>query len=124
MVRCLLRCSVMPRNLGERPQPGRCPFLPRPLPAPKPPPRLTCLHPAPLFTCQAFAAAETAYARAMSAVSKLSLCSEADGPSLRAAMQQFSDRPMMMGTSHSSVGDPMLWPKECARALGACMPHW
>lgn len=58
-----------------------------------------------LGVLQAFAAAETAYARAMSAVAKLSLCSEADGPTLRAAMQQFSDLPELMGTSHSSVSE-------------------
>lgn len=52
---------------------------------------------------QACAAAEAAYARALSSVAKLSLCSEADGPSLRAALEQFSDLPMMMGTAHSSV---------------------
>jgi hypothetical protein len=52
---------------------------------------------------QACAAAEAAYARALSSVAKLSLCSEADGPSLRAALEQFSDLPMMVGTAHSSV---------------------
>lgn len=78
---------------------------------------------------QAFAAAETAYARAMSAVAKLSLCSEADGPTLRAAMQQFSDLPELMGTSHSSVRRLGTLPAPaCATArkqpLGsvACMP--
>ncbi|KAL4448994.1 hypothetical protein ABPG77_007711 [Micractinium sp. CCAP 211/92] len=69
-----------------------------------------------LGVLQAFAAAETAYARAMSAVAKLSLCSEADGPSLRAAMQQFSDLPMMMGTSHSSVSERL---QEAIRGMQA-----
>lgn len=52
---------------------------------------------------QAFAAADAAYARAMSSVAKLSLCGEADGPSLRAAMERASDLPLLMATSHSSV---------------------
>ncbi|KAL4422671.1 hypothetical protein ABPG75_008868 [Micractinium tetrahymenae] len=69
-----------------------------------------------LGVLQAFAAAESAYARAMSAVAKLSLCSEADGPSLRAAMEQFSDLPMMMGTSHSSVSERL---QEAIRGMQA-----
>ncbi|KAI3430402.1 hypothetical protein D9Q98_004997 [Chlorella vulgaris] len=58
-----------------------------------------------LGVLQAFAAAEAAYARALASVAKLTLCSEADGPSLRAALEQFSDLPMLMGTAHSSVSE-------------------
>ncbi|KAI7845759.1 hypothetical protein COHA_000673 [Chlorella ohadii] len=58
-----------------------------------------------LAVLQAFAAAEAAYSRAMSAVAKLSLSSEADGPSLRAAMARASDLPDMMGLAHSSVAE-------------------
>lgn len=59
---------------------------------------------------QAFAAAEAAYSRAMSAVAKLSLSSEADGPSLRAAMARASDLPDLMGLAHSSVSaQDTLW---------------
>jgi hypothetical protein len=67
---------------------------------------LICCLPPRSFSCpQAFAAAEAAYARALASVAKLTLCSEADGPSLRAALEQFSDLPMLMGTAHSSVSE-------------------
>lgn len=56
-----------------------------------------------LGVLQACATAEAAYARAMAAVSQLSLCSDADGPSLRAATSAASDLPRMLGTSHSLV---------------------
>ena len=39
----------------------------------------------------------------MASVAKLSLCSDADGPSLRAALEQFSDLPGMLSACHSSV---------------------
>lgn len=65
---------------------------------------LKCHHcPRSPHSLQAFAAAEAAYSRAMSAVAKLSLSSEADGPSLRATMARASDLPDMMGLAHSSV---------------------
>ena len=62
-----------------------------------------CVTPCIRAAAQAFAAAEAAYSRAMSAVAKLSLSSEADGPSLRAAMARASDLPDLMGLAHSSV---------------------
>ncbi|PSC67166.1 sulfur stress regulator [Micractinium conductrix] len=58
-----------------------------------------------LGVLQAFAAAETAYARAMTAVARLSLVGGSDGASLRAAMEQVSELPSLMGLSHSSVAE-------------------
>lgn len=67
---------------------------------------------------QAFAAAETAYARAMTAVARLSLVGGSDGASLRAAMEQVSELPSLMGLSHSSVGG-WVWPSPCMHSLPA-----
>ncbi len=53
----------------------------------------------------------------MSAVAKLSLSSEADGPSLRAAMARASDLPDMMGLAHSSVREAI---QLCASCCYLC----
>lgn len=57
----------------------------------------------------------------MSSVARLSLSSEADGPSLRAAMERVSEVPMLMGTSHSSVGGGSLG---AGRVCGTPLKAW
>ena len=47
--------------------------------------------------CQAITAAEAAYSRSMTAVSRIKLASEYDGPSLRTALTRFSDVPWLLG---------------------------
>ena len=56
-----------------------------------------------LSVLQAFAGAEAAYARAMDALAGLSLPGDADGPTLRAAMSEFSSLPAALGHLHADV---------------------
>jgi hypothetical protein len=56
-----------------------------------------------LSVLQAFASAEAAYGRAMDAVAKISLAGDADGASLRAAVDAFSGLPMAAGAAHAAV---------------------
>lgn len=48
-------------------------------------------------TVQAMTSAEAAYSRAMTAVSRVKLAGELDGPSLRAALTRLSDVPWLVG---------------------------
>ena len=52
---------------------------------------------------QALAAAETAYAKAMTAISHVPLAAERDGDTLRAALNAFSDLPQAVAQTHSAL---------------------
>ena len=60
-----------------------------------------------LSVLQAFASAEAAYARAMDALSGVVLPGEADGPTLRAAMTEFSALPAALGGLHSGISEAL-----------------
>jgi hypothetical protein len=55
-----------------------------------------------LSMIQAFASAEEAYGRALTALAGLTLTGDGDGPSLRAAIAAFSPVPRSIGDSHSA----------------------
>jgi len=84
------------RGAGGR---GECPRSPalasgelRP-----PPPHLAYNKLILASVCQAVTAAEATYSRAMTAVSRVKLVSEYDGPTLRTALTRFSDVPWLLG---------------------------
>ena len=52
---------------------------------------------------QALGAAETAYAKAMTAISHVPLAAERDGDTLRAALNAFSDLPQAVAQTHSAL---------------------
>ena len=61
-----------------------------------------------LSVLQAFASAEAAYSRAMKALSEVTLSGDADGPTLRTAMTEFSALPAALGASHSAVAEILI----------------
>jgi hypothetical protein len=61
-----------------------------------------------LSVLQAFASAEASYARAMDALSGVALPGDADGPTLRAAMVEFSALPAALGGLHSGISEALL----------------
>eukprot|EP00884_Botryococcus_braunii_P012143 jgi/Botrbrau1/2092/Bobra.0047s0050.1 len=60
-----------------------------------------------LGVLQALAAAEGAYTRAMTAVSKITLVGDCDGATLRAALHGFSDLPFVVGQAHVKLQEAM-----------------
>ncbi|KAH7622906.1 putative 5-hydroxyisourate hydrolase [Nannochloris sp. 'desiccata'] len=61
-----------------------------------------------LSVLQAFASAEAGYARAMDALSGVVLPGEADGPTLRAAMVEFSALPAALCGLHSGIAEALV----------------
>jgi hypothetical protein len=60
-----------------------------------------------LSVLQAFASAEAGYARAMDALSGVALPGDADGPTLRAAMTEFSALPAALGGLHLGISEAL-----------------
>lgn len=70
-----------------------------------------------LSMLQAFASAEEAYGRALTALSGLTLTGDGDGPSLRAAIAAFSPVPRSIGNSHNATAVSLVSAVQSVRVL-------